>query len=416
MIRRFRTAAAFILTIAAGAAAATAPASASLYSDIQGNPFQKAIEKLSVIGVVSGFPDGTYKPDQPMTRLTTVAALAKGLDVKGSGTIPTYKDISEIPEDVRPAIAALLNTGAATQQQAEVKKDDIVYRLATDKAVYGIDDPVDLTFTITNTGKDDVKFEFPTTQYYDFIVKQGNKEIARESFGKTFVQGGPPLFLAPGRTISFPGRWRQLDQDSNPVPPGAYQIVAVFPLKDPVSVTLEFQKGLLTSFPDNTFRPNAQVTRAEFAALIVRAMGRQGEATQKASAPLAIKDAADVPGPLHGYVAAAIDQKVMAVGADGMFRPNAPTTRAEAAGALAVVMDSLNRFNYVKGTLVSISASDITVSNASKAVTSYALVPNAAVYKNDKSGAPGDLKPNDNVLVLLTGVRGRAGYIEATGP
>ncbi len=417
MIRGFRTAAAFILIIAAGVAAAIVPASATLYSDIQGSPFQKAIEKLSVIGVLSGSPDGTFKPDQPMTRLTTVDALAKGLDVKGSGTIPNYKDLSEIPESVRPAIAALLNTGAATQQQSEVKKGDITYRLSADKAVYGIDDPVDLTFTVANTGKEDVKFEFPTTQYYDFIIRQGDTQLARWSLGQTFVQGGPPLIVAPGRQISFTTRWLQRDQDSRPVAPGTYQIVAVFPLKDsPVSVTLDYQKGLLTSFPDNTFRPNAQVSRAEFAALLVRAMGRQGEATQKASAPLSIKDAADVPPPLHGYVAVAIDQKVMPVGADGMFRPNAPTTRAEAAGALTVVMDNLNRFNYVKGTLVSISAGDITVSNVAKAVTSYALVPNAAVYKNNKSGAPGDLKPNDTVLLLLTGVRGRAGYIEATGP
>jgi hypothetical protein len=411
---------AFVLIVAAGVAAAAAPASATLYSDIQGNPYQKAIEKLSVSGVLTGFPDGTFKPSQPVTRLTTVASLAKGLDVKGSGTIPNYKDLAEIPEDVRPAIAALLNTGAATQEQAEVKKGAIVYRLTTDKAVYGIDDPVDLTFSIANTGKDDVKFEFPTTQQYDFIIKLGNTQIARWSLGQTFIQvppGTPPLTVAPGKTISFTTRWLQKDQDSRPVPPGTYQITAVFPLKDnPVTVTLEFQKGLLTSFSDNTFRPNAQVTRAEFAALLVRAMGRQGEATQKASAPLAIKDAADVPPQLHGYVAVAIDQKVMLVAPDGMFRPNAPTTRAEAAGALAAVMESLNRFNYVKGTVVSVSANDITVSSAAKTVTPYALVPNVAVYKNDKTGILSDLKPNDNVLLLLTGPRGRVGYIEAKGP
>ncbi len=417
MRRHIRTNLAVALVIAAAVATATVPAAATLYSDIQGNAYQKAIEKLAVTGIFPGFPDGTFKPDQPVTRLTTVASLARGLDVKGSGSIPSYKDLAEIPEDVRPAIAALLNTGAATQQQSEVKRGDIVYRLTTDKAVYGVDDPVDLTFTITNGGKEDAKFEFPTTQYYDFIIRRADNQIARWSLGQTFVQGGPPLIVAPGRQIAFSTRWLQKDQDSRGVPPGTYQIVAIFPLKDsPVSVALDFQKGLLTTFPDNTFRPNAQVSRAEFAALLVRAMGRQGEATQKAAAPLSIKDAAEVPAPLRGYVAVAIDQKLMPPSPEGTFRPNAPTTRAEAAGALAVVMDALDRFNYVKGTLVSITPSDITVSNAAKAVTSYALVPNAAVYKNNKSGAPGDLKPNDQVLLLLTGPRGRAGYIEATGP
>lgn len=398
---------------------AVLPATAALFSDIQGTPYERAIEKLAVTGILGGFPDGTFRPGQPVTRLETVAALAKGLDVKGSGTIPAYKDLNEIPEEVRPAIAALLNTGAASQQKAEVKKGDIVYALSTDKAVYGLDDPVDLTFTVTNTGKEDVQFPFATTQQYDFIIKRGDTEVARWSLGQTFVQEPPDfvLTLAPGKTWTFTTRWMQKDQDSRPVPPGTYEIMAVLTVKGtPVTVRLTFQKGLLTTFPDNTFRPNAQVSRAEFAALLVRAMGLQGEATQKASAPLAVKDAADVPAPLRGYVAVAIDRKIMPPFADGTFRPNAPTTRGEAAGALAAVMDALGKFHYVRGVLVHVGNGEITVSNAAKTVTSYALIPRAAVYRNNQAVAPGDLKPNDQVVLLLTGPRGRAGYIEATGP
>ena len=79
-------------------------------------------------------------------------------------------------------------------------------------------------------------------------------------------------------------------------------------------------------------------------------------------------------------------------------------------------MDSLNKFNYVKGTFVSMTGSDITVSSVNKTVTSYALTPTVALYRNGKVAAPGDLKPNDQMVLLLTGPRGRAGYVEATGP
>ena len=255
----------------------------------------------------------------------------------------------------------------------------------------------------------------------DFIIAQGTAEIAKWSLGQTFVQSSPTqpltLFLAPGKSFVYTTRWLQKDQDNQLVPPGTYDIVGVSMAKgNAVSVTLQFQKGLLTTFPDNTFRPNGQVSRAEFAALIVRAMGRQGEATQKAQAPLAVSDAADVPAPLHGYVAVAIDQKIMPPYSDGTFRPNAPTTRAEAAGALASVMDALGRFNYVKGSLVSIGNGQVTVSSASQAVTSYALAPTIAVYRNGKPVGPEELKASDVVLLLLTGPRGRAGYIEAKGP
>jgi hypothetical protein len=409
-----------LAALAAGTALAlaslAAPAGAAMFSDVNNSPYARSIEKIAMVGVLPGFPNGTFKPDDPITRLLAVEALAKGLDVKGSGTIPNFKDLADIPEDVRPTIAALLNTGAASQQKAEVTQDGIEYTLTTDKAVYGIDDPVDLTFTVTNAGKDDVKFEFPTSQYYDFVIKHGQDEVARWSLGQTFVPNPPPLFLAAGKSISFNTRWLQKDQDSHVVGPGTYDITAVFALKDkPVTVNLQFQKGILTAFPDNTFRPNAHVTRAEFSALLVRAMGLQGEATQKADAPLTVSDAGDVPAPLRGYVAVAIDHKLLAV-TGNQFRPNAPTTRGEAAAALAQIMEAQNRFNYVKGTLSSITASDITVANAQNAVTSYALTPNIAVYRNDKAVAPTDLKANDRILLLLTGPKGRAGYIEATGP
>jgi hypothetical protein len=403
--------------LAAMLAVAAVPVQAAVFSDIQGDPNQRGVEKLAITGVMSGFPDGTFKPGQAITRIGAVAALAKGLDVKESGNIPQYKDIAEIPDDVRPAIAALLNTGAVSQQKAQVKEGDIVYQLATDKAVYGTEDPVDLTLTVTNSGAQDAKFVFPTTQQYDFVVKRGETLIAKWSLGQTFVQSGLDLILAAGKSFTFNTRWLQKDQDNHFVGPGPYEIVGMFTPKDKsVAVALQFQKGLLSTFPDNTFRPKGQVSRAEFAALLVRALGRQGEATQKASAPLSIKDAADVPATLHGYVAVAIDQKIMIPSADGSFRPNAPTTRGEAAGALASVMGALNKFNYVKGKFVSITPNDITVSIDNQAVQSYALTPQVAIYRNDKAVAAGELKPNDQLLMLLTGPRGRAGYIEATGP
>ncbi len=421
MVRHLRPVLSGALAVSGIVMVAAVLAAAAVFPDIQGNPYQQAIEKLAVTGILAGFPDGTFKPDQPVTRLTAVAALAKGLDVKGAGSIPDYKDVAEIPEDVRPAIAALLNTGAASEQKVEVKKGNIVYTLTTDKAVYAIDDDVDLTFTVTNAGTEDARFDFASTQEYDFIIRQGTTEVARWSLGQTFVQAPPnqplTLFLAPGKSFIYAQRWRQRDQDSHLVPPGAYEIVGVSTAKDNlVSVTLEFQKGLLTTFPDNTFRPAAQVSRAEFSALIVRAMGRQGEATQKAQSRLSISDAADVPAPLHGYVAVAIDQKIMPPDPNGSFRPNAPTTRAEAASALAAVMDVLGRFNYVRGTLVSLGSGQIAVTGPSQAVTSYALAPLVAVYRNAKPAAAEDLKAGDQILLLLTGPRGRAGYVEAKSP
>src|ERR1700736_485494 len=50
--------------LAAMLAVAAVPVQAAVFSDIQGDPNQRGVEKLAITGVMSGFPDGTFKPGQ----------------------------------------------------------------------------------------------------------------------------------------------------------------------------------------------------------------------------------------------------------------------------------------------------------------------------------------------------------------
>ena len=63
-------------------------------SDISGHPFEKEITKLVEAGVVSGFPDGTFKPDQEVTRaqFAKLVAVAFGLNTTGF-TTSTFNDV-----------------------------------------------------------------------------------------------------------------------------------------------------------------------------------------------------------------------------------------------------------------------------------------------------------------------------------
>ncbi|RXZ84924.1 licheninase [Paenibacillaceae bacterium] len=89
-------------------------------------------------------------------------------------------------------------------------------------------------------------------------------------------------------------------------------------------------KGIISGFPDGTFRPNEAVTRAQFAIILSRALGMQGTGQSAA-----FKDE----GKIGPWAAAAIAQVVEAgiVNGypDGTFRPNAAITRAEMAVMLA---------------------------------------------------------------------------------
>ncbi|MCL6449474.1 MAG: S-layer homology domain-containing protein [Armatimonadetes bacterium] len=87
--------------------------------------------------------------------------------------------------------------------------------------------------------------------------------------------------------------------------------------------------GLISGYPDGTFRPDAPVTRAELVVLFLRLLGERAEEGQ----PLF----SDVK-PTHwayGAITRAAAAGFVSGYPDGTFRPDAPVTRAEAAGMAA---------------------------------------------------------------------------------
>ncbi len=55
----------------------------SKFSDIDGHWAQIHIEKLEAYGIVNGFDDGTFRPDEPITRAQTAAMVSNALSVLG---------------------------------------------------------------------------------------------------------------------------------------------------------------------------------------------------------------------------------------------------------------------------------------------------------------------------------------------
>ncbi len=73
-----------------------------------------AITSLSSQGIVSGYPDGTFKPEAPVTRAEFAAMLAKALGLSGAGTSGNFTDVavsSWCYDAVNDAVAAGLVSG-----------------------------------------------------------------------------------------------------------------------------------------------------------------------------------------------------------------------------------------------------------------------------------------------------------------
>jgi len=110
------------------------------------------------------------------------------------------------------------------------------------------------------------------------------------------------------------------------------------------AVTTLTTLGLLMGYPDGTFRPDATITRAEFCAVAIRALGLDDAAGYAAGATV-FPDVSATHW-ASGYINLAVDQGLIKGFPDGTFRPSAPVTYAE---ALAIVVRLLGYEPAVKG-------------------------------------------------------------------
>ncbi len=75
-----------------------APAFAAAPTDVVGTPYEESVGKLSALGVLAGYPDGTYKPDQNITRAefakiaTYILGLQSAADLSKGQT--NFKDVN----------------------------------------------------------------------------------------------------------------------------------------------------------------------------------------------------------------------------------------------------------------------------------------------------------------------------------
>ncbi|MGQ0570271.1 MAG: S-layer homology domain-containing protein, partial [Armatimonadota bacterium] len=480
----------------------TVPAAAQIFTDMANHPSRRAAERLAAKGVVTRLPDGRLAPDEPLTRLDIALFLGRSLGIPTSGIrMPDFRDIDQIPPADRLAVAAASIMGTVSATKVEARKGSIVYTLTTNKAVFGPDEQIELSFTIGNTGAgqqtevlsvdrgrqriklterdgikagaegelyvekstpqgvtrdrvaririaetrvdgsvveivdegtvqmkpglkvfflQDVSFDYATTQFHDFIIRdaEGN-EMARWSLNRPFVAVERPVPLAANQSLKFQTRWRQLDQNDQPVRPGRYDMVALQMTKEnPTSLRLTFQRGMISAFPDNTFRPRQPVTRAELATFMIRALGLETEAFRRANEPLQVADAQDIPAQARGNVVVAIERKVVLPLPDNTFRPGRTANRGEAIFALNVLMEALGRYDFATGTLREVRGGPppvVVIEDANKQIRSQRVAVVSAIYRNDQTVLLLQLRPGDQLRMLKPTDAGEIMYIEATG-
>jgi len=77
-----------------------APALAAEFTDVEGSPFEASINSLADQSIVGGYPDGTFRPDNPLQRqqFAKMAVLAMGYEV----TVGDVSSFSDTPAPFDP--------------------------------------------------------------------------------------------------------------------------------------------------------------------------------------------------------------------------------------------------------------------------------------------------------------------------
>jgi hypothetical protein len=74
-----------------------------------------AINNAVQSGFMSGYPDGRFQPDQPLSKVQAISALASGLNLPSpanvTDTLTIYQDANQVPRYATPNVAAATTAG-----------------------------------------------------------------------------------------------------------------------------------------------------------------------------------------------------------------------------------------------------------------------------------------------------------------
>jgi hypothetical protein len=89
---------------------------AATFSDIEGSKMKEQIEALAADGIITGRPDGTFRPKDKVTRVEFAKILALAMNIPLDAN--AAKKFSDVPLWARPYVGALVNEGITNGKSA----------------------------------------------------------------------------------------------------------------------------------------------------------------------------------------------------------------------------------------------------------------------------------------------------------
>ena len=200
-------------------------------TDVRGSEYQIAVERLSQIGIVQGYPNGFYRPTDATGRAEYAVMTLRGLNLRDLRDITQIKFVLGRASTVNLSVTDETGRVVATLTRnttLEAGEHTVVWNGRNDSGQFV--PPGSYTYSCTAR---DTRGETTTLKSTVNIVSPAPLQVS-----------GTPSFSDIKATDWYAG-YLKLGED----------------------------QGILRGFPDRTFRPRNPVSRVEAAAIVVRALG-----------------------------------------------------------------------------------------------------------------------------------------------
>ncbi|AZR73790.1 hypothetical protein BBF96_10570 [Anoxybacter fermentans] len=171
-------------------------------------------------------------------------------------------------------------------------------------------------------------------------------------------------------------------------------------------------EGIVTGFPDKTFRPEEKLTRAQVVTMLIRALGLEEKQNQinmshfQSYLDMSEDHWANI------YVKLATELDILNGYPDGTFRPNELTTRAQAAKMLKIFKNYKTMTGFVAEVYPASNKLAITSLNGERIVLS--LSDTALIGRNNRLVPITEFLKTDRVFII-TDESNQARYVKAYG-
>ena len=333
-------------------------ASSGSFRDVPGDFWaSEAIRKAATMGFISGVPDGTFRPQQNLTRTQALVSIVNGLGLKGGNPniLVFYSDRVQIPSYATEAIAT------ATQRQLVVNYPR-TEQLEPLRAITRAEVAALIYQALVSTGRAEA-IASPYIVYTESYVPSFTD--IEDHWAAEFIRRLAVLNLVGG----FADGTFKPDALLNRAQYAAI-VVKVFnpsPIRPPIqfvdvptefwaaaAIAQTYRGGFLSGFPDQTFQPQQSLRRVELIASLV-----QGLSLPPASESVLelYQDRDSIPAYARSAVAAATKAGIIVnYPTLKLLQPKRPATRAEATAFLYQALVKIGRVNGIESPYIVVSS------------------------------------------------------------